>query len=365
MSVSFPQDWLTAHEAAACRGVSVSWVKKHAAALQRQRGVKHGRLQWLYHPDSLRSRYEVLVATWLDALAQGLHRDHAKPLSAKTLANYRYGLTAFWGLVPIQPRIEWLTAETLKVALSMIPVEDDKGTDHYGKRRSIWTAVLMFYQWLAMAGHVDGDELRGIKGLKPRRKHLAKQPVLYEDDMQRIITVGRLDRPPRHRTAAVTKALFYTLMLAGLRCNEACRLRLEDVRLDEGIIVVRFGKGSKERKIPVAPALEVALREYMHFRVRAKRACEAFFISRLGQGFDPRRVAKRMRTLTAKAGVYGPPHSMRRFCANYWVAKGLTVPEIRDLLGHASIQTTNLYLIPDWRRVRRVMQEANAHSIAA
>lgn len=154
------------------------------------------------------------------------------------------------------------------------------------------------------------------------------------------------------------RALLELVYATGARVQEACSLRREDVRLDDGVVRL-LGKGGKERWVPFGEAARVALRRWLdEGRAGWARESEHVFVSRTGRPLDRHRVFRLLRARAAAAGFSTPPspHTLRHSFATHLLAGGADLRAVQELLGHASVQTTQIYTHVDADKLRRVHQ---------
>jgi site-specific recombinase XerD len=150
---------------------------------------------------------------------------------------------------------------------------------------------------------------------------------------------------PRALTGVRDRALIATMLRAGLRCSEALLLRQRDIDLDRHRIRV-FGKGSKERVVPIDPLLEAHLREWRARRPSGERFFNTVRGDPKGRPLDAREVRRMVKRRGLKAGINDlHPHLLRHTCATSWIEeRGLELHEVQLLLGHARLTTTQRYL---------------------
>jgi integrase/recombinase XerD len=145
---------------------------------------------------------------------------------------------------------------------------------------------------------------------------------------------------------------------AGLRVTELCQLRLDDVRDDERLLLVR-GKGGKQRMVPYGRPAEKALRHYLgrsrHELARGRVIAE-LFLNRQGRPISRVGFFKNLRRYAAAAGigikVY--PHMLRHSFATHLLQGGADLRYVQELLGHADISTTQIYTDVDTRHLIEV-----------
>ncbi len=139
------------------------------------------------------------------------------------------------------------------------------------------------------------------------------------------------------------RALFELAYACGLRAEELVSLGLEDVDWDGEQLRVE-GKGRKTRYVPVGELAMTALRDYRE-RGRANLAGGPLFLSKSGRRLSTSDVRRRLRKWTARAGIPGgtSPHTLRHSFATHLLDGGADLRSIQELLGHASVSTTQVY----------------------
>ena len=156
--------------------------------------------------------------------------------------------------------------------------------------------------------------------------------------------------------------LFYS---SGLRLGELQGLNLEDLDLLADQVKVR-GKGKKERLVPVGSRAAKVLRQYLGGReevVAGGIDRRALFLSGRGQRLSARTIQRRMRRLLSSTGVEGARvHSLRHTFATHMLDAGADLRAVQELLGHASLSTTQIYTHTSVERLRRVYQQAHPHA---
>jgi integrase/recombinase XerC len=156
-------------------------------------------------------------------------------------------------------------------------------------------------------------------------------------------------------------ALVSMLARAGLRVSEAVSLNVEDVEINErsGWVLVRRGKGRKERKVPLSLEARRALKEYLQVRPRPKEGAGGLFLSKSRQRMRPKSVQRMVRDAAGRAGIKGKrvtPHVLRHTFATRFLRKGGDLATLRDLMGHRTLEATARYLHPDAARVQEMVE---------
>ena len=219
------------------------------------------------------------------------------------------------------------------------------------------TAVKALLGYLREAGRLRNDPLVGWR-LPRARKPLPK--VLTVDEVMRLLSVP-------DRASARGKRDFALLVLlysSGLRASEIVGLKISDADLEEGLIRCR-GKGAKERLVPTGSAAVAALREYLRESRPAsgRRGAEGvLFLTRRGTPMTRAWLWKLVKHYGMGAGldVRGlSPHVLRHSFATHLMEGGADVRAIQEMLGHASLSTTQIYTHVSRAHARDVYDESH------
>jgi integrase/recombinase XerD len=206
---------------------------------------------------------------------------------------------------------------------------------------------------------------------------LPRQPRLLPD----VLTVAEVERLLEQRTDETPmgirdRALLELLYAAGLRISEAVGLDLDELSLEEGLVRV-VGKGDKERQVPVGEIAIDWLKEYVAdvrpallelwtaSRVPADARTRArggpIFLSVRGERLDRRRAWEMLRSAARSAGLSNgvSPHTLRHSFATHLLEGGADLRVVQELLGHASISTTQLYTHLTGERIKDIYARAH------
>jgi integrase/recombinase XerC len=159
--------------------------------------------------------------------------------------------------------------------------------------------------------------------------------------------------------AARDAALLTLLYGAGLRISEALSLRRGDVPLPQSLTIL--GKGSKERVVPLLAAVREALDSYEK-RIPFTGAKDSpLFLSRRGKAMSAREAQLLMERLRGALGLpdRATPHALRHSFATHLLSNGGDLRSVQELLGHASLSTTQTYTEVDTRQLRAVYEKAH------
>jgi integrase/recombinase XerC len=217
------------------------------------------------------------------------------------------------------------------------------------------SSVRGFGRFLVRRGVLAANPADAIRG--PKRKQ-ALPRALDADDAFRLVEAPSTATPPaparplgteeaarRVWLALRDRAMLELLYGAGLRVSEACGLDVGDV--DHGrhgaMVIVRRGKGGKTRQVPINEPTEQALSDYLAARPAASGA--ALFVNKDATRLTPRSVQRMVRAWAVASGVHGAvtPHALRHSFATHLLDGEVDLRSIQELLGHASLSSTQIY----------------------
>ncbi|HMA17198.1 MAG TPA: tyrosine recombinase XerC [Thermoanaerobaculia bacterium] len=215
-----------------------------------------------------------------------------------------------------------------------------------------------FFRWACREGHLEKNPARTLPA--PRLpKTLPRAMTL--PDTERLLEAGE-DAPFPERD----RALFELLYATGLRVSEAAGLDLEDVDFTSRLLRV-VGKGNKERIAPFGESAGEALAAYLPLRRERRRQApdsdgsEPVFVNARGGRLTTRSMARLLKRRLRAAGlpVEISPHALRHSFATHLLEAGADLRAIQELLGHASLSTTQKYTHLDAARLRAVYRKAH------
>jgi integrase/recombinase XerD len=179
--------------------------------------------------------------------------------------------------------------------------------------------------------------------LKPPKRAESLPKYLSEEEMAKIFEVAKRDKTNGLRDYAILTVLGYT----GLRVNELCSLNAEDIDFNEKTIKVTMGKGDKDRIVIFEEKTEEALKNHLVDITRyiSKSEPSALFVTAQCKRILPRSVELLVHKYAEEAGIHKKvtPHVFRHTMATMLLKHGADIRIIQQLLGHASIATTQIY----------------------
>lgn len=289
---------------------------------------------------------EALVA-WLEHLA------HERRLSPRTLEAYGHIGRLYLAFM------ERHRGETLSLA-DMAAVTAAEVRAHMAERRSgdhplsarslsqTLSAIRGFHDFLDRRLDTPAPQLALVRG--PRVKASLPRPVT-EDQARGLLAEPDADPDVEPWEAARDRAVLTLLYGCGLRISEALSLTRAEAPLGETLRIV--GKGSKTRMAPILPAVHQAVDAYVALLPFPLQPTDALFRARRGGPLSPRHVQATVQRLRGRLGLpeRTTPHALRHSFATHLLGAGADLRSIQELLGHASLSTTQKYTGVDAERL--------------
>ena len=220
------------------------------------------------------------------------------------------------------------------------------------------SALRHLYRYLLLDKIVEHDPTLNIDSPK-QWKVLPK--ALARDEMESILGMSHSTAGGKDGEAirARDHAMLEVFYASALRVSEITGVKLEDLKLDLGCILVR-GKGDKERIVPLGKGAQDALTEYIkRYRpLLAKgKTSPLLFLGRGAKKLTRQRVWQMVRAASAGASRKASPHMLRHSCATHMVENGADLRTVQTILGHADISTTQVYTHLALDRLKNVYQK--------
>lgn len=277
-------------------------------------------------------------------------------LSANTLEAYRRDLTRYCTFcaqrgVEEPSDVDDATIRSFLASLSASTHGPDGSPYAATSVARALSSVRSFHRFLLREGVADDDPAAGV--VRPRVPRALPHPLTVEE-------VGRiLGAPDLARSAGIRdRAILELLYGAGLRVSELTSLDVDDLDLDEGAVRV-LGKGGKEREVPVGRYARDAVAAYL---ARARPALArpstrgALFLNARGGRLTRQSVARLLEGYARGVGIDRrvSPHDLRHSFATHLLDGGADVRVVQELLGHASVATTQIYTLVTREHLREV-----------
>ncbi len=226
------------------------------------------------------------------------------------------------------------------------------------------SSLRSFYRWLIVQGVVADDPAGALMGPKKDRSLPA---VIGPSDMAALLSVhgprDRLGRPRKQDARDIRdQALLEFLYACGVRVSEASGLLLANVDFRRGSVKV-FGKGSKERIVPLHPMALAAMERYRdqaRDELLVQGPAAYFFVSNRGGRYTTDAIRKMFKRTVREAGLDESlsPHAMRHTFATDVLGGGADLRSVQEMLGHASLSTTQIYTHVEAERLKAVHSQA-------
>lgn len=287
------------------------------------------------------------LAAWLEHLA------HERRLSPRTLEAYGHigrhylaFLQRHRGGAPTMAALGTVTPAELRAHLA-----ERRSGDHPLNARSIsqtLSAIRTFHVFLDRRCGVPAPQLALVRG--PRVKASLPRPVT-EDQARGLMQEPGADPDAEPWEAARDRAVLTLLYGCGLRISEGLSLTRADAPLPEALRIT--GKGGKTRLAPVLTAVREAVDAYLALQPFPLAPGDALFRARRGGPLSPRHVQATVQRLRGRLGLpaSATPHALRHSFATHLLGAGADLRSIQELLGHASLSTTQKYTAVDAARL--------------
>lgn len=250
-----------------------------------------------------------------------------------------------------------LTALDIGVLRSWLAKQQSLGKSRSTMARRA-TAARVFTAWARRTGRIAADPGALLASPKP---HKALPGVLGQDDTRAVLDAAAVAADDGSALGLRDLAIMELLYATGVRVGELCALDVDDV--DPGRRVVRvFGKGRKERSVPYGVPAGAALAGWLRGRPTLVRpgSGPALFLGARGGRIDQRAVRRLVHVRIA--AVDAPdlsPHGLRHTAATHLLEGGADLRSVQELLGHASLATTQIYTHVSGERLRRAYEQAH------
>ncbi len=294
---------------------------------------------------------ESLKRAYLDYLARE-KRDSPHTLRAygDDLSRFLAFLQEHVGGVPDEAMLAALVPADIRAFLSF---RRSAGLGARGIQRAL-AALRGFFRFLAREEILHNAAAKAVRA--PRIPRTLPHPLSVEDAARTLHEAGE---EPVAWLAARNTALLTLLYGAGLRISEALSLRRGDVPLGETLSIL--GKGRKERRVPVLAAVREAVDAYAAQIPFAGDRDGPLFLSRRDLPMSAREAEALMQNLRARLGLpaRATPHALRHSFATHLLAGGGDLRAVQELLGHASLSTTQIYTAIDTGKLMEVYRHAH------
>lgn len=303
--------------------------------------VRHQRRGYGFNP----MEFSIVAAQYLE------HQEYFRNLAPASLRCMRSELRRFAGWTGIT-MISEVTTETVQTFF-MIGL-----TKHAWSVRTLATnryTLAPFFTWCVARGHLSSNPIDAIPHpIIPKKI----PPKLTKEQALRLIDVSFTMPYRRDFLRYRNRAMFAMCLYAGLRKSELLAVQMEDVDIRHMNIVVRCGKGRKDRMIPMSTTLRTILREYITERTAMKVTVPQLFCNATGRRpLHYNSFNKHMVKIAGIAHIRFTLHALRHTFATLLFEAGCDLPSLSSMLGHARIDTTMIYITTSVEHLRVQMSK--------
>lgn len=291
--------------------------------------------------------FEVAVDVFCEFLAI------EKRYSPHTVSNYRRDLSQVALELANLDVADWAGANAFNMR-TVISAQHAAGLSGRSLARRL-SAVRSLFKYLIRHKLIEVNPVADVPAPKD---HKALPETLQIEDIQRLFALKGDDA-----LLLRDRALFELIYSCGLRLAEVVQLDIDSIDMQSGMVRVT-GKGSKTRDLPVGAAALEAVSEWMCRRSELQKGNatdSALFISKRGSRISARSVQQRLKTLAARTGIANNvyPHLLRHSFASHLLESSGDLRAVQELLGHADINTTQVYTHLDFQHLARVYERAH------
>jgi tyrosine recombinase XerC len=273
--------------------------------------------------------------------------------STHTLRAYQHDLKAYNAFLSDKyPRLGFDRSHRLIIRDYLAHLHEENA-----KRPTVLRAVAVlraFYKFLMQEGLTTQTPFAGLP-MPKREKRLPR--YLPEEEMSRLLEVPAKSR---RASAARDAALLELLYSSGLRVQELCQLNAEDIDLWSGMVRV-FGKGGKERMVPVGETALKRIHAYLSARPPQGPRGSPLFLNPHGSRLSDRGarlvVAHWVREASVQQKV--SPHSFRHSFATHLLGRGCDLKAVQEMLGHRNLATTQTYTHVTGEHLKKVYEKTH------
>lgn len=285
---------------------------------------------------------------------------HERRASAHTLDAYNRDLAAFLdfltehlGALPDTATLAGLTPADFRAWLARRAAD---GLARSSTARALAT-IRNFFRWAGRNGVLENAALGAVR--TPKQLHPVPKALSAREAREAVATVAEMsDKPWIGKRDTAVLLLLYG---AGLRIGEALSLTAGEAPKPGQDSLTVTGKGQKQRQVPLLPVIGAAIADYRAACPYPLPAAEPLFRGVRGGPLGPRAIQARLQALRALLGLpdSATPHALRHSFATHLLGSGGDLRAIQELLGHASLSTTQRYTAVDAKRLLDIYRQAH------
>ena len=292
-----------------------------------------------------------LVAKYLS------HLRNERNYSEHTIISYGVDLAQFISFLESQNIVEGLSNLQKSTFRTYLAHLADLGLKAKSINRKL-ACLRSFFKYLLKIGEIDRNPLVNLFSLKMEKK-LPK--TLSFDSISEALSMPDENNPRELRDKTILE-LFYS---TGMRLAELSKLNVSDINLYNNLVKVR-GKGSKERLLPLGRIASKTLKKYLERRAELltnpnNKNSDALLLNKYGTRLSTRGIALVVNKWLSKIAESGKtnPHILRHSFATHLLDEGANLVAVKELLGHASLSTTQIYTHVTVERLKKIYRQAH------
>ncbi len=233
-----------------------------------------------------------------------------------------------------------------------------------------------WFAWLRKKGVIFFDPIAGVE--PPRMAKRLPCGIMTVDEIQTVFKQPDLKNPIGYRDRTMMEVLYAT----GVRCGELTMLEVKDVDLERRVLKVRFGKGGRERNVPLSTPCCRFLRRYIaevrpelaqclrpcgnSWKAKARSGGDTLFLSIYGGRFSRNWIGYMMRHYIRDAGIkrrVSPVHGFRHSVATHLLENGMDIRYVQAFLGHEAIDSTKIYTHVERKKMKELFKKCHPRAM--
>lgn len=258
--------------------------------------------------------------------------------SKKTIQKYQYSIRTYCRIAKVETIAE-VTTDNVRAMFFHGRVERHWKASTF---LAIHQSLLVFFRWCQKEGWLTVNPVEDVENPKLNKPVPA---ALTEQEALKLLEIV-YNYPYDYKFVRYRNhAVFATFLLAGLRLNELLSLKYADVDIENLSILVRQGKGGKERYVPMSYTLANILKRYVSERKRLQKTCPEFFTSsNRNCGFTESGLRHFIKLVQKRCSIKVGIHKLRHTFATLMSDNGCDLVSLSRMLGHSDIKTTLIYV---------------------
>lgn len=276
-----------------------------------------------------------------------------KKYSEHTIKSYQKDLGDFLGFLLETEGHQNTEKADKKIIRNFLVEMSTSGLSKRSMNRKLST-LRSYYSFLLKIGELQISPMETVNSLK---FYAEKQIPFSEEEMNLL---GNLER----EMDVLSRAIIETLYQTGMRRAELCGLLIRNVNFTENLLRVK-GKGNKERQIPMGESLKNILQEYLQSRQPLPEFSEYFFVSAEGKKLNEKFVYSKVNNYLSliSSKKKKSPHMLRHSFATHLLNNGADISVVKEILGHASLASTQVYTDASIEQLKKVINQAHPRAI--